>query len=132
MFYYLDTLLVLLLQVCIENYGIWEICIAPFLYGYVGMVRSLLRIQKQQEEFLQRIWFERLDKLRRKELVLFHKLVNLYFQVLVTKPDFQNASNRANLKATLEELIRMNSIPIVNANDVVAPPPSQDVDLMGV
>ena len=26
----------------------------------------------------------------------------------------------------------MHSIPIVNANDVVAPPPSQDVDLAGV
>ena len=28
-----------------REWGIWEICVAPFLYGYVGMVRSLLRIQ---------------------------------------------------------------------------------------
>lgn len=36
------------------------------------------------------------------------------------------------MKTTIEELLKMHSIPIVNANDVVAPPPSQDVDLAGV
>ena len=52
--------------------------------------------------------------------------------MLVTKPDFRDSDSRANLKTTLEELLKMHSIPIVNANDVVAPPPSQDLDLAGV
>lgn len=50
----------------------------------------------------------------------------------MTKPDFKDVYSRANLKTTLEELLKMHCIPIVNANDVVAPPPSQDVDLSGV
>lgn len=53
-------------------------------------------------------------------------------QVLVTKPDFQNDYNRANLKTTLEELIRMRTIPIVNANDVVAPTPNPDINFSEV
>eukprot|EP00794_Sanderia_malayensis_P005426 gene5426-6105_t len=53
-------------------------------------------------------------------------------QVLVTKPDFRDAYSRANLKTTLEELLKMHCIPIVNANDTVAPPPSQDQDLTGL
>lgn len=69
-------------------------------------------------------------------LSLYDEMFNQYgitvAQVLVTNPDLQNSSNRENLKATLEELIRMNSIPIVNANDVVAPPPSPDLDLHGI
>ena len=50
----------------------------------------------------------------------------------MTKPDFRDTYSRANLKTTLEELLKMHCIPIVNANDVVAPPPSQDIDLAGV
>lgn len=53
-------------------------------------------------------------------------------QVLVTKADFQHDYTRSNLRATLTELLRMNIIPIVNANDVIAPPPEADVDLHGV
>lgn len=52
-------------------------------------------------------------------------------QVLVTKPDFQNAYSRKNLSEALEELIQLNCIPIVNENDVVAPPPNQESDLDG-
>ncbi|XP_065071422.1 delta-1-pyrroline-5-carboxylate synthase-like isoform X2 [Rhopilema esculentum] len=67
---------------------------------------------------------------------LYETMFNQYgisvAQVLVTKPDFRDQYSRANLKTTLEELLKMHCIPIVNANDVVAPPPSQDVDLAGL
>ncbi|KAK2143543.1 hypothetical protein LSH36_833g00005 [Paralvinella palmiformis] len=53
-------------------------------------------------------------------------------QILVTKPDFYNESSRANLRSTLNELLHLNVIPIVNANDPLAPPPALDVDLAGV
>ena len=39
---------------------------------------------------------------------------------------------RENLKSTVEELISMNVIPIINENDVVASPPGMDQDLAGV
>ncbi|XP_065649444.1 delta-1-pyrroline-5-carboxylate synthase isoform X3 [Hydra vulgaris] len=67
---------------------------------------------------------------------LYEEMFNQYgvtvAQVLVTKPDFQNDRNRENLQTTIEELIHMHCIPIVNANDVVAPQPSPDVDLSGL
>ena len=51
-------------------------------------------------------------------------------QILVTMPDFQDMDNRSNLKTTMEELVRMNCIPLVNANDAVVPPLKvDDVDL---
>ncbi|XP_046850990.1 delta-1-pyrroline-5-carboxylate synthase-like isoform X2 [Xenia sp. Carnegie-2017] len=53
-------------------------------------------------------------------------------QVLVTTPDFKNAELRANLRSTMDALIKMNCIPIINTNDAVAPPPGDDYDLKGV
>lgn len=53
-------------------------------------------------------------------------------QVLVTKADFHHDYTRSNLRATISELLKMNIIPIVNANDVIAPPPEPDLDLHGV
>jgi delta-1-pyrroline-5-carboxylate synthetase len=42
-------------------------------------------------------------------------------QVLVTKTDFYNLDSRKNLQATLNELINLNIIPVLNTNDAVAP-----------
>ena len=65
-------------------------------------------------------------------LLILHESQNVFSQVLLTKPDLQNNDSRANLRATMEELLRMNCIPVINANDVVTSPPGPEVDLTGV
>lgn len=50
----------------------------------------------------------------------------------MTKPDFYNEKSRKNLRSTLNELLKLNIVPIINANDAVAPPPDMDMDLAGV
>lgn len=53
-------------------------------------------------------------------------------QVLVTKADFYNEYTRQNLQATLNELLTMNIVPILNTNDAIVAPPEKNVDLKGV
>ncbi|XP_074614745.1 delta-1-pyrroline-5-carboxylate synthase-like isoform X3 [Acropora palmata] len=53
-------------------------------------------------------------------------------QVLITKQDIQDKFSLDNLRSTVEELISMNCIPIINENDVVASPPQVDFDLAGM
>ncbi|KAG7270463.1 hypothetical protein CRUP_017945, partial [Coryphaenoides rupestris] len=53
-------------------------------------------------------------------------------QILVTNLDFHDAQKRRNLNSTLQELLRMNIVPIINTNDAVVPPPEPDSDLHGV
>ncbi|XP_061911528.1 delta-1-pyrroline-5-carboxylate synthase isoform X4 [Entelurus aequoreus] len=53
-------------------------------------------------------------------------------QILVTNLDFYDHQKRKNLNSTLQELLRMNIVPIINTNDAVVPPPEPDSDLQGV
>lgn len=52
--------------------------------------------------------------------------------MLITKQDVSDKYSLDNLRSTVEELISMNCIPIINENDVVASPPGMDLDLAGV
>lgn len=51
---------------------------------------------------------------------------------MVNKSDFYNEYTRQNLQATLNELLELNIVPILNTNDAVAPPPEKNVDIQGV
>ncbi|CAD5118223.1 DgyrCDS6945 [Dimorphilus gyrociliatus] len=53
-------------------------------------------------------------------------------QILVTKPDIYNDSSRQHLRSTINELLRLNIVPIINANDAVASPAEADMDLQGI
>ena len=50
----------------------------------------------------------------------------------MTNLDFHDDQKRQNLNSTLQELLRMNIVPIVNTNDAVVPPPEPNSDLQGV
>lgn len=50
-------------------------------------------------------------------------------QILITKPDFYNNETRQNLNSTINELIALNILPIINTNDAVTPPPQLDEEI---
>ena len=62
---------------------------------------------------------------------MFRNYGILVGQVLVTKPDFQSKETRKQLFMTIDELLQLNIIPIINTNDAVSPPPQQDEDPEG-
>ena len=53
-------------------------------------------------------------------------------QVLVTKADFYNDHTREQLFTTINELLQLNIIPIINTNDAVSPPPDMYEDVDGI
>ena len=53
-------------------------------------------------------------------------------KILVTKPDILNDTSRKNFRSTLNDLLNLNIIPIINTNDAVASPPVAESDLQGV
>ena len=53
-------------------------------------------------------------------------------QVLVTKNDFKDRNTLLHLRETVDELLRMDVIPIINENDAVSPPGTEGADLDGV
>lgn len=62
---------------------------------------------------------------------MFRNYGILVGQVLVTKPDFQSKETRKQLFMTIDELLQLNIIPIINTNDAVSPPPQKDEDPEG-
>lgn len=50
----------------------------------------------------------------------------------MTNLDFHDDQKRQNLNSTLQELLCMNIVPIINTNDAVVPPPEPNSDLQGV
>ncbi|BDU78185.1 glutamate 5-kinase [Mesoterricola sediminis] len=50
----------------------------------------------------------------------FLRLETVCAQVLLTQDDFRDPGRRANLRATLEKLLRMGVVPVINENDTVA------------
>ena len=50
----------------------------------------------------------------------------IFYQVLVTKPDFYHKETCKELVETISELLQLNIIPIINTNDAVNPPVGVD------
>ena len=63
---------------------------------------------------------------------MFRNYGILVGQVLVTQPDFANMETKRQLFQTIQELLHLNIIPIINTNDAVSPPPQSIVDYGGM
>lgn len=64
--------------------------------------------------------------------MMFQQYGMMCAQILVTKNDFKSRETINHLRETINSLINMKVIPIINENDAVAPPPQLDADLEGV
>lgn len=53
-------------------------------------------------------------------------------QVLLTSSDLDGSGRQDNLLKTMEALLKMKIVPVLNGNDVVAPDPQRDMDLHNV
>jgi len=62
---------------------------------------------------------------------MFRNYGILVGQVLVTQPDFENIETKKQLFMTIDELLQLNIIPIINTNDAVSPPPQKNADAEG-
>jgi len=62
---------------------------------------------------------------------MFRNYGILVGQVLVTKPDFYNDETRHQLFTTINELLQLNIIPIINTNDAVSPPQQKENENIG-
>ena len=63
---------------------------------------------------------------------MFRNYGILIVQVLVIKPDFFTDQTRQQLFTTIDELLQLNIIPIINTNDAISPPPQKEGDEDGV
>merc|ERR1719167_1621836 len=59
---------------------------------------------------------------------MFRNYGILVGQVLVTKQDFRNENTRKQLFNTIQELMALHIIPVINTNDAVSPPPADIMD----
>jgi len=59
---------------------------------------------------------------------MFRNYGILVGQVLVTKQDFRNENTRKQLFNTIQELMALHIIPVINTNDAVSPPPLDVLD----
>ena len=93
-----------------------------FPKGRKYLLRTSTQIVRDWNEIACLLWLQALYE------TMFRNYGILVGQVLVTKPDFYYEETRQQLFTTIQELMQLNIIPIINTNDAVSPPPQQEVE----
>jgi delta-1-pyrroline-5-carboxylate synthetase len=90
--------------------------------GAVGLGQAPLGLSEPPSDLAQRQACAAVGQGRLMELYHrgFERMGIPVAQLLVTRDDFSNPKRRANLQATVRELLRRGVVPIVNENDVVS------------